>query len=326
VIVARVRRTLRERALFVRGERVLVACSGGPDSAALLHVLHRLAPELDLALSAASVNHGLRPDADRDVGAARALSERLGVPFAALAVTVRGEGASLQAKAREARYEALADEARRVGASAIAVGHTMDDQAETVLGRLLRGSGVAGLAGIEPKRADGVVRPLIDCRRADVHAYAARHELPVVADPSNRDSSYERVRLRHEVVPILLREDARAVEHLARLADDARGLREFARSAAGELLAEAAVDGGLDARVLREAPAAVRAEALSRWLHESTGTRAGRAHLDAIERALASRGECLLPGGWLVRLSGRVLTIRHEPDVPTRSRRRRGSE
>ena len=98
MVLARVRRTIRERALLDGGERVLVACSGGPDSAALLHVLHRLAPELRLTLFAASVDHGLRADAARDVEVAGALAARLDVPFAALRVSVPREGASLMAK------------------------------------------------------------------------------------------------------------------------------------------------------------------------------------------------------------------------------------
>lgn len=326
MIVARVRRTIRERALLSRGERVLVACSGGPDSAALVHVLHRLAPSLGIELHAASVDHGLRPEAGRDVELAGALAETLGVPFTALAVTVPSAGASVQAKAREARYEALRSEMARVGASALAVGHTLDDQAETVIGRVIRGSGVAGLSGIEPRRADGVVRPLIDCRRADVHAYVARHGIAVATDPSNADLRYERVRLRANVIPALVAEDPQALVHLAQLADDARALRELVRSAASELLERAVLraepsEARLDAEALLAAPAPVRAEALARWIRELTGAAATRAHLEGLERTLHRRGECLLPGGWLVRLHERVVSARCEPDFPTRSRR-----
>lgn len=326
MIVARVRRTIRERALFEHGARVLVACSGGPDSAALLHVLDRLAPPLGLSLAAASVDHGLRVDAARDVEVARALAAGLGIPFTPLRVTVAPAGPSVQAKARRARYGALLAEARRVGASALAVGHTLDDQAETVLGRVLRGSGVSGLAGIEPRREDGVVRPLIDCRREDVLAYAARHALPVTRDPSNDDARYERVRLRTDVLPVLTAEDPRAVQHLAQLADDARALRDWVRAAADALLVAAKVEGGLDADLLLAAPAPVRVEALSVWARTLTGAPTGRAHIASLEQTLKNRGESLLPKGWLVRLSRRVLTARCDPDAPTRSRRGKDPE
>src|SRR5690606_7331600 len=115
VIVARVRRSILERALLSRGERVLVACSGGPDSAALLHVLHRLAPSLGFELQAASVDHGLRPESAREVALAGELAHSLGVPFTPLSIEVPREGASLQAKARAARYAALLEQMKRIG-------------------------------------------------------------------------------------------------------------------------------------------------------------------------------------------------------------------
>lgn len=321
MLLARVRRTLSERGLIEDGARVLVACSGGPDSAALLHVLSRLAPERRLTLFAASVNHGLRPDADRDVAAARQLADRVGVPFAALAVEIFSEGASTQAKARAARYEALRGEAARLGAARIAVGHTRDDQAETVLSRLLRGAGVAGLSGIEPAREDGVIRPLVDCPRAAVHAYVDRYELPRVADPSNADPRFERVRLRATVLPALEAEDPRIVEHLASLADEARALRAMVVTLGGMLLDDARTDGGLDVARLSAAPAPVRDRALAAWVEAETGSPARRAHVEALARLLRSgQGEVLLPTDRVVCCQGATLAVRRDPAHPTRSR------
>lgn len=327
MIVARVRRSILERALLSRGERVLVACSGGPDSAALLHVLHRLAPSLGFELQAASVDHGLRPESAREVALAGELAHSLGVPFTPLSIEVPREGASLQAKARAARYAALLEQMKRIGAGALAVGHTRDDQAETVLARAIRGSGVLGLSGIEPRREDGVVRPLIDCARRDVHAYVARHALRVAADPSNVDPRYERVRIRRNVIPPIVAEEERALEHLAQLADDARALRDFVRKVAADQMERARLEPSsptearLDAEVLKAAPKAVRAELFSRWVRELTGATASRAHLEALERTIEGRGDCLLPGGWLVRLDERVVSARCEPNRRTRSRR-----
>lgn len=321
-------RTIRERALLAPGERVLVACSGGPDSAALLHVLARLAPELSIELAAASVDHGLRPGAARDVEVAAELARRLEVPFAALSVEVAAGEASLQAAARRARYEALFAEARRCGASALAVGHTRDDQAETVLSRLLRGGGALGLAGIEPRRGDGVIRPLIDCARADVYAHVEHHDLPFTRDPSNEDPRFERARLRASVMPGLLAEDPRAIEHLAQIADDVRALRALVADAAGALLVAARAPAGLDAELLRAAPEAVRREALARWVAEVTGGSASRAHLLSLERTLGGQGETLLAGEVRARLARGALEACREPLAATRSRRgaRRGAD
>ncbi|MDD9942146.1 MAG: tRNA lysidine(34) synthetase TilS, partial [Myxococcales bacterium] len=139
-MLARVRRTLTERDLLAAGDAVVVACSGGPDSAALLAVLARLAPEFNLTLHAASVDHGLRQGAAADVEVARAQATRMGVPFHALRAHVP-HGASVQGQARSARYAALSDLGASLGAACVAVGHTRDDQVETVLMRLLRGAG-----------------------------------------------------------------------------------------------------------------------------------------------------------------------------------------
>ncbi|HJL15067.1 MAG TPA: tRNA lysidine(34) synthetase TilS [Sandaracinaceae bacterium LLY-WYZ-13_1] len=325
MVLARVRRTIDERRLLAPGERVLVACSGGPDSAALLHVLTRLAPALRLTLHAASVDHGLRPDAGRDLEVARQLAARLEVPFVALRVEVP-PGASVQAEARRARYAALKTEAARVGASRVAVGHTRDDQAETVLSRILRGAGIHGLASIAPARDDGVIRPLIDCARADVHAHAARFSLPRVRDPSNDDAAFERVRLRRELMPILACEDPRLVEHLAALAEEARDVREMVRTLSGMLLREARTDDELDAEALKAASRPVRREALAAWVREVTGGAPRRAHVEALEALLDGDGEVLLPGRRVVSRRADRLAVRHDPSHPTRSRRTRSYE
>lgn len=305
------RRTVRERALLEPGARVVVGVSGGPDSAALLDVLARL-DDLRVEPIAASVDHGLRPDAARDVEVARALAERLGVPFRAMRIEVRPAGEAIQAAARAARYRALGALAAEVGATAIAVGHTLDDQAETVLSRILRGASLVGLAGIEPRRADGVVRPLIDCRRAEVHAHVARFELPHRADPSNADPRFERVRLREGILPALAAEDPSVAVHLARLADEARAIRGLLDAAADPLLEDAGPILDL------AGPAPVRARAIQRWIEARTGVPAKRAHLEALLRG----DDALLPGGLLARPEGSRITAAPGGDRPTRSRPR----
>jgi tRNA(Ile)-lysidine synthase len=301
MIVARVRRTVRERGLIEPGMRVLAACSGGPDSAAMLVALARLREEFRFELEAASVDHGLRPDAAADVEVARAQACAVGVGFHPLRVQVSSSG-SLQASARAARYDALFTLAGSLGAARIAVGHTRDDQAETVIMRMLRGAGLPGLAGIEPLRKDGVIRPLLDCRRADVGLFATQHCSALARDPSNEDRNYERVRVRRELMPWLEREDAAVVNHLADLAEDARAaLSALAPQAEAVLATAIQGDESIELSALELAPRAIRALALRAWLARSTGCDPGRAHLSQLEQAASRDVEVWLPEGWVVR-------------------------
>ncbi|HKU39306.1 MAG TPA: tRNA lysidine(34) synthetase TilS [Polyangiales bacterium] len=297
------RRTIVERGMIARGARVLCACSGGPDSAALLAALARLAPELGFELEAASVDHGLRPDAARDVAIAGRQAAALQVPFHALRVDV-SSGASVQAHARSARYAALLGLAARLGATRVAVGHTRDDQAETVLARLLRGTGLAGLAAIDPVREDGVIRPLIDCERSAVHAFAAEQCTELAADPSNGDERFERVRIRAHVMPLLLTENPRITDHLATLADEARELRAPLEHLAAAALAQACVSARhVRIPILAERPLVVRHAALRAWLTREGAVPVARSHVAELDRALlARRGHVWLACGFRARV------------------------
>src|SRR3989442_377307 len=209
------------------GESVLVAVSGGADSVALLHVLATLAPAWGLRLHALHVDHGLRADSARDAEFVRRLGERLGIPVDVATVTVERRG-SLEAAARAARYAALAACADRVGAARIALGHTADDQAETALMRVLQGAGLRGLAGIPPVR-DRIIRPLIECRRADLVAELRQAGLEWVEDPSNQDPKFLRNRIRHELLPWLIESVSPEIaDGLVRVAAAAPGTRQGA--------------------------------------------------------------------------------------------------
>lgn len=186
------------------GETVLVAVSGGADSVALLDVLRDVRRALDLTLACAHVHHGLRAEAEADADFVRRLCERLDLPFHLERVTVRTKPPweGLEAEARRARYAALDARARSLGAHRIATGHTADDQAETVLMRLLQGAGPRGLAGIAPVRGP-VIRPLLETRRDEILAHLASRGLDWVEDATNRDSRFLRNRIRHDVLPFL---------------------------------------------------------------------------------------------------------------------------
>jgi tRNA(Ile)-lysidine synthase len=298
--------------------RVLVACSGGPDSGAMLVALAQLGPELGFDLEAASVDHGLRAGAAADVDVARSQAEALGVTFHALRVEV-APGASVQAHARRARYAALTELAAARGAQRVAVGHTLDDQAESVLQRIMRGAGLGGLSGIEPRRADGVIRPLIDCRRADVAVFARTHCAHLASDPSNTDPRFLRTRLRAEILPLLAREDPAIAQHVSDLADDARAAQAVLASAARALLERSRQsDGSIDVSTWISEPSAIRRLALRAWLEAETAREPGRAQLVALERALSSSAEVWLAEGWVVRSrrAGTLVLVR-DPKTST---------
>ena len=309
----RVVRTVKERALLDRGDHVLLACSGGCDSVVMTHVLGGLCRELGVTVAVASIDHGLREGSADEVALVNRLADQVSAPFFSRTLSLV-PGPSLQAQARQARYEALADIAREAGATKTAVGHTMDDQAETVLSRLLRGSGLRGLAGVSPARDDGVVRPLIDCRRAAVRAYALVHGLKFVEDPSNSETRFERPRIRHQVLPVLEKEDPRVVEHLAALADEVARWTKWA-----DTQIDSPTELSLDWSRWQGHP--LRHVALRGWIASVTGTAPRAKHLSDIEALNNERASVLLREGWSVRLAGDRLQLAKGPVAQTRSTR-----
>lgn len=235
--VRRVAGTIRSRGLWGPGARVAVAVSGGPDSVALLFALADLARRAPWSLAGLiHVNHGLRPDAPDDTEFCRALACRLNIPFDTSRVDVRQtmaeENLSLEAAARIERYAALGRGAGRLSATLVATGHTCDDQAETLLLRLLRGTSFRGAAGIRPRR--GIfVRPLLDVRRADARTYLASLGETYREDPSNADETIPRNRLRRVLLPVVEDLWPGGVSALARFAElaaeDERWLSMLAR-------------------------------------------------------------------------------------------------
>lgn len=193
------------------GGKVIVAVSGGPDSVALLHVLYRLRAELGFDLHVGHVNHRLRgEEACADADYVRRLAERLEVPVtveeAPVADVARALGISVEEGGRIVRYRFYRRLLSEVGASKVALGHNRDDQAETVLMRLLRGSGPAGLAGMRAVRDGWIIRPLLKVPRSAIETYCDEHALEPRHDPSNREPIYLRNRIRNELIPLLERE------------------------------------------------------------------------------------------------------------------------
>jgi tRNA(Ile)-lysidine synthase len=240
-IARRVVRTIRTRRLLAPGDRVAVAISGGSDSVALAWILREVETQAGgIAVAGLiHVNHGLRGgESDADEAFCLALAGRAGWPIEVARVNVRAiareRHLSIEAAARLAREHVFVELAPRLGATVVATGHTLDDQAETVLLRLLRGAGTRGLSGIRGRRGN-VIRPLLDCRRQDLRRYLAARAEPFREDSSNRDVTIPRNRIRHEVLPVLEAVAPGAQAALARLAAHAADDEEFLRAAAIEL-------------------------------------------------------------------------------------------
>ncbi len=234
--------------MLAGGETLLVGVSGGADSVALLHALLALRSRLSLTLHVLHVHHGLRPEADEEAGFVESLGRRWDVPVTVERVQVpSAPGGSLEARARKARYAVFRKWAGALSASRVALGHTADDQAETVLMRLLEGAGPRGLAGIPPVRGL-FIRPLIETRRHEIEAELERAGLGWIEDPSNRDPKFLRNRIRHDLLPFLAGAyNPQITDALCRVAALARGLvRDVEALARHELdrLSEVE-DGGL---------------------------------------------------------------------------------
>lgn len=214
------RRAIEDHELFEKGDLVIVAVSGGPDSMALLHVLSILKKKLSFGLAAHGVDHGLRKDAARELDAAEKFARKIGVSFDRTQVEV-APGGNLQARARSARHAALEAARVKMKARVIATAHHADDRAETILMRILRGTGVRGLAVLPPRAENApLVRPFIFARRADIDAHVARHDVPFSVDPSNANPRFLRARVRSELIPLLSELNPGVVDHLCKIAEE----------------------------------------------------------------------------------------------------------
>jgi tRNA(Ile)-lysidine synthase len=220
-VIERVLETITRYNMLPRACHVTVAVSGGRDSVCLLEVLRELAPRFELKLSVAHFNHRLRGAAsDEDEQFVSKLSARYGLRCYRASANVARSRDNLEQAARRARRAFFAELIRKGYTDRVALGHTRDDQAETVLFRLLRGSGLAGLAGIYPITADGYIRPLIDVTRGEVEQFLRSRGLEWREDATNRDPRFARNRIRHSLLPQMEREwNPRVADALAHLAD-----------------------------------------------------------------------------------------------------------
>jgi len=231
--------TIREHEMISDGDRVIVAVSGGPDSICLLEILLRLREILNVILIVAHFDHGLRPGEDeRETQFVETLAKRLGLPCACERTfrLMNAHGTSIEEKARELRYRFLENVLKKHRAHRVALGHNKNDQAETVVMNMLRGTGSAGLSGMHPVRENRYIRPLIRTTRQEILAYLKEKGLPYITDSSNLDKKYLRNRIRLELMPSLLSYQPRLIERLEDLASLCREENRFMEQEAEKCL------------------------------------------------------------------------------------------
>jgi len=302
---------IRRLSMAEKDETVCAAVSGGPDSTALLFLLNDVREELGVSLSACHLNHCLRGgESDRDEDFARKLADRLSIPIRVETVNIAEKkkigGGSTQSVARELRYaffHKLLDEGF---AQKIAVGHTADDSAETVLMNFLRGSGAQGLGGIPPVRGKRIIRPLIETPRREILNYLSAKGLEYRIDSSNKSSSYLRNRVRNELIPQLKKEYNPALrENLLRLSSIMKDIQKFLSSTAEKEFNSLAADTGhgvqINAAGLLSLNTALQREVLRLAIEKLKGNALGVSfdHMEDLRRLIIrgkSGGELDLPG------------------------------
>ncbi len=319
-ILGRVAQVITRYNMLAPGQVIGVGVSGGADSVALLLILARLAPQWNLRLKVLHLHHGLRgAEADADEMFVRSLAERFGLPCIVRRVDVRsraGErGQNLEAAAREARREFFKELVDAGDVDRVAVGHTLNDQAETVLLRLLRGAGPGGLAAIRPVTREGIVRPLLGLRREEVREYLRSQGQSWREDRSNWDLNLARNRIRHQLLPQLEREwNPNVAELLAQLAMIALDEEEFWGKHIQRLADECCLveDSAvlLRSEQLRKLSVA-EARRLLRWALERARGDLKRIEFEHLERLLRlvveePAGEVVVPGARAVLSCGWV--------------------
>ncbi|HEX6716935.1 MAG TPA: tRNA lysidine(34) synthetase TilS [Pyrinomonadaceae bacterium] len=326
----------RKLRLPFTGETVVVAVSGGADSTALLLAIEELKShsKLSTGICVAHLDHRLRKSSGKDAKWVADLATRLGFKSVIGRSKVADDTSdNLEQAAREARYAFLERTAKKVSANYVLTGHTMDDQAETVLLRLMRGSAGAGLGGMEALRPLGknssikLVRPLLWARRTDTEDYCRLRKIDFLFDEMNDDLSFARVKVRKQLLPLMQSFNNRIVEALSRTAAQLREDGAVLFNDADALLRRAAVSTqesveterpSLDVKVLADAPPAVRRRALRQWLSSARGStrRLEMVHLVAVEKLLEGKagGRVVeLPGGGRVRRERNRLEFGREP-------------
>lgn len=320
MILKKVEETIRKYRLLERGDRVLIAYSGGADSTALLSLLGELRKEWMLELFLAYFNHRLRQRAEEDEKFVRRVSGEYSLPLFVGAENVRSYARSkslnLEEAGRELRYSFLKKTAEECGASKIATAHTMTDQAETFLMRLMRGSGAKGLGGIYPEVEGKIIRPLIQVEREEIKAYLAQRKLGYCVDESNFDRRFLRNRVRLELIPYLQKRfEPKIIRHLSRLASILREEEDLLERIGEERVKKAFIPENdqilLDMKFLSSLPLALKWRVLRQYIHKLKGDLRGISFSDVESILKLDEGkECHLKKNLVLRREGNYVFLK----------------
>jgi tRNA(Ile)-lysidine synthase len=270
----KLRMAIRKYGLLTSGDRIVCAVSGGADSMALLWAMYLLKDSLQIQLSAAHFNHGLRgEESDRDEAFVKQFCQDYQIPLTVGSGKVTPGKKGLEAAAREARYGFFATLSGK-----IATAHTADDNAETVLMHLVRGTGLKGLGGIAPVNGN-LIRPMLDITRQEGLDFLQEYSIPFVEDSTNNEDAFLRNRLRHHVMPLLKQENPKLAENVSSLAQDLRFEEAALASQVGELP---------DVETLRNMQPALRRRALAAFLENCGVIEPERTHVDLAEKLVFS--------------------------------------
>lgn len=315
MLLEKVRQTINAFKMLKRGDRVLVAVSGGPDSSTLLHLLNQLKDEFQLTLWALTVDHQIRAGSQMDVETVKSLAGGLGVPLTVERVDVpafaRSARLGLEEAGREKRYQIFSRRAAELGANRVALGHTADDRVETLLINLLRGAGSRGLGGIPPVR-DQYVRPLIELWREEIESHVLENKLEVVIDETNFSAEYLRNRVRGMLIPELLKYNPRVKEALYQAARLLTDEHAYLKEAACRYV-KIALSGEVFFRAPKviALPPALQREIIRQAYGKARGglTALGYDHVEAVREQLKASG------GWELNLPGSVTVTRAGREV-----------
>lgn len=240
MVFEKVLSTIDKHNLIEDGDKIVLGISGGPDSVCLLHILNRLKEKLDIELYVAHLNHQIRGiEAQKDALYVADICEKMGITYFLKSIDVpkycKDNGLSIEEGARKLRYEMFNEIKQKTKSNKIAIGHNLNDQAETVLMRIMRGTGLQGLRGIEYSRENGIIRPLLDVERKEIEDYCEIHNLNPRIDESNLENIYTRNKIRLELIPYMKDNfNTNLIESIVRMSNNLRTDSDYIESDAEE--------------------------------------------------------------------------------------------
>lgn len=296
-MIFKIGKTVSEHKMFFDGCTVGVGLSGGADSVALLHILSVNKDVLGIEkLKAVHIHHGIRGvEADRDLEFSKKLCESLGVEFISFNVNVPAEagktGESLEECARRLRYECF----ERVECDKFATAHNLNDNAETLIFNLARGSSLSGLCGI-PYTRDKYIRPLLDCTRAEIEEYLSKNGLEYVTDSTNLSDEYTRNKIRHNILPLLFELNPSFDKAFLKCIDSVKNADDYIKASSNEMLLKARKNGYYDCSVFENCHNAVKNQIISLILKEQNVKNISREYISAVNHIIGNGGKANLSG------------------------------